>query len=87
MNRFPAIAAVLAAAAVAGAGAPVLAVGGATATPVLVDVPADVEQVADAAYQACEDAFGDLSAPAQYRRAMTRVYARRAVEAALAARP
>jgi carbon-monoxide dehydrogenase medium subunit len=79
--------AIVNAAAIAGAGAPVLAVGGATATPVLVDVPAEVEQVGDAAYEACEDAFGDLSAPAEYRRAMARVYARRAVEAALAARP
>lgn len=73
---------------------PVIAVGGATAAPVLVDVPVELDsgtqdaldQVEAAAREACAAAFADLSATAEYRRAMAGVYARRAVEAARAAR-
>lgn len=61
--------AIVNAAAVVSGGRPVVAVGGATPTPVLLDLP-----------------VSDLSAGREYRRAMTRVYARRAVGAALAAR-
>jgi carbon-monoxide dehydrogenase medium subunit len=61
-----------------------LAVGGATAPPALVHLeqPLDAEAVGEAAYAACEDAYGDLSGPGEYRREMARVYARRAIEAA-----
>ena len=38
-----------------------------------------LEQIGDAAYEACEDAYGDLSGSAEYRRELARVYARRAV--------
>jgi carbon-monoxide dehydrogenase medium subunit len=72
------------AAAVVADGTPVVAVGGATPAPVLVEAPPD--EVEEAAREACGSAFGDLSASAEYRRAMAGVYARRAVDAALAAR-
>ena len=83
------------AAAVVDGGAPVVAVGGATGLPFLVEVEGwdgagsdealgRIEEAARAA--AAETAFGDLSATLEYRRAMAGVYARRAVEAALAAR-
>lgn len=84
--------AIVNAAAVVREGVPVIAVGGATPAPVLVDAPVDVsdgaseealQQVSDAAYEACEDVYGDLSGSADYRRAMARVYARRAVEEAV----
>jgi carbon-monoxide dehydrogenase medium subunit len=74
---------------------PIVAVGGATAAPVLLDVPVEFDggdpqeglaQVEAAARDACTHAFSDLSATAEYRQAMAGVYARRAVEAALAAR-
>jgi carbon-monoxide dehydrogenase medium subunit len=87
--------AIVNAAAVLRNGRPVIALGGATPTPVLVETDVDVsggltdaavEQISDAAYAACEDAYGDLSGSADYRRAMARVYARRAVEQALAGR-
>jgi aerobic carbon-monoxide dehydrogenase medium subunit len=73
-----------AAAVVADGGGPVVAVGGATPAPVLVE--AELARVEEAAYEACATAFGDLSATAEYRRAMAGLYARRAVAAALAAR-
>ena len=73
-----------------------LAIGGATPAPVLVDVTtidlsngpteALLDEVADAAYAACEDAYGDLNGSETYRRAMARVFARRAVETASSAR-
>lgn len=87
--------AIVNAAAVVDGGRRAVAVGGATSTPVLIDVPVEpddghtteaLEQIGEAAYEACEDALGDLSATAEYRRAMARVYARRAVKAAIAAR-
>jgi CO/xanthine dehydrogenase FAD-binding subunit len=71
--------------------APVVVVGGATEAPVPVPLATDgshgvsddvLEAVGDAAYAACEDAFGDLSGDAGYRRALARVLARRAVAAA-----
>jgi CO/xanthine dehydrogenase FAD-binding subunit len=75
-------------------GRPVIAVGGATAAPVLVDTSADLsggasdealEEIGEAAFRACEDANGDLHASPEYRRELARVYAKRAVRAALAA--
>jgi carbon-monoxide dehydrogenase medium subunit len=80
------------AAAVVDGGDPVLAIGGATAGPLLVDLGgweegAELDRVEEAASTAAAaEAFGDLSATAEYRRAMAGVLARRAVEAALAAR-
>ena len=87
--------AIVNAAAVVNGGRPVIAIGGATGSPVLVEPDVDVgggisegalEQIGDAAYEASEDAYGDLNASAEYRRELARVYARRAVQAALAAR-
>ncbi|MEZ5101649.1 MAG: FAD binding domain-containing protein [Thermoleophilia bacterium] len=68
-----------------------LGVGGAVPTPVHLDVTCDgseasLDAAAEAAFQACEDAYGDLNGSAEYRRAMARVYARRAIQQALAAR-
>jgi carbon-monoxide dehydrogenase medium subunit len=70
-----------------------IAIGGATGAPVVVEPDVDpaagkaaLDEIGDAAYEAAEDAFGDLSASAEYRRELARVYARRAVQAALAAR-
>lgn len=68
-----------------------IAIGGAVPAPVVVVVElgaADkaLETVADAARDACADAYDDLSGSADYRRAMAGVYARRAVEIALEAR-
>jgi CO/xanthine dehydrogenase FAD-binding subunit len=83
--------AIVNAAAVVGDGPPVVAIGGATAVPVVADVSGSagnglsedvLQEISDAAYEACEDAYGDLSGSAEYRRALARVYARRAVEAA-----
>ena len=87
--------AIVNAAAVVNGGRPVIAIGGATGSPVLVEPDVDVaggvsegalEEIGDAAYEASEDAYGDLNASAEYRRELARVYARRAVQAALAAR-
>jgi carbon-monoxide dehydrogenase medium subunit len=72
------------AAAVADGETPVVAVGGATPSPVRVE--AAIEEIEAAAHEACTAAFDDLSATAEYRRALAGVCARRAVEAALAAR-
>jgi carbon-monoxide dehydrogenase medium subunit len=70
-----------------------IAIGGATGAPVVVEPHVDpgagetaLAEIGDAAYEAAEDAFGDLNASAEYRRELARVYARRAVEAALAGR-
>ena len=87
--------AIVNAAAVVNGGRPVIAIGGATGSPVSVEPDVDVgggisegalEHIGDAAYEASEDAYGDLNASAEYRRELSRVYARRAVQAALAAR-
>jgi carbon-monoxide dehydrogenase medium subunit len=74
-------------------GAVTIAIGGATGAPVVVEPDVDpaagesaLAEIGDAAYEAAEDAFGDLNASAEYRRELARVYARRAVQAALAAR-
>jgi carbon-monoxide dehydrogenase medium subunit len=75
-------------------GGSVIVIGGATATPVLVEARLDpsgseeeaLERAGEAAYAACEDAYGDLSGSPEYRRAMARVFARRALQQALAAR-
>ena len=66
-------------------------IGGAVPTPVHVDVTCDgsdasLDAAAELAFQACEDAYGDLNGSSDYRRAMARVYARRAIQQALAAR-
>jgi len=76
------------AAAVVDGGPARVAVGGTTGTPFVLDVddPEALEAVEHAAREAAVDAFPDLAATADYRRAMAGVYARRAVEAALAKR-
>jgi aerobic carbon-monoxide dehydrogenase medium subunit len=85
--------AIVNAAAVVNGGRPVIAIGGATPTPVLVEPSVDLrggisegalEAISNDAYAATEDAYGDLSGSADYRRAMARVYAKRAVSEALA---
>jgi CO/xanthine dehydrogenase FAD-binding subunit len=67
-------------------------VGGATATPVVVEERSNnrgglstrlVEQLGDAAYEACSEALEDLHGSAEYRRSMARVIAQRAVAEAL----
>jgi aerobic carbon-monoxide dehydrogenase medium subunit len=75
------------AAAVVDGGPGLVAVGGTTAAPFLVEVedPEDLDGVEAGAREAAAEAFGDLAATSEYRRAMAGVYARRAVEAALAA--
>jgi carbon-monoxide dehydrogenase medium subunit len=74
-------------------GGTAIAIGGATGAPVIVEPDVDpaageaaLAEIGDAAHEAAEDAFGDLNASAEYRRELARVYARRAVQAALAAR-
>jgi carbon-monoxide dehydrogenase medium subunit len=76
------------AAAVVDGGPAVVAVGGTTAAPFVVEIddPEALDDVEAAAKGAAASAFGDLAATADYRRAMAGIYARRAVEAALAAR-
>jgi aerobic carbon-monoxide dehydrogenase medium subunit len=76
------------AAAVVDGGPAVVAVGGTTAAPFVVEIddPEALDDVEAAAKDAASSAFGDLAATADYRRAMAGVYARRAVESALAAR-
>jgi carbon-monoxide dehydrogenase medium subunit len=68
-----------------------VAVGGVGPTPVLVDVgpllgaglsDAALDAIGDAAFEASADAYGDVSADPEYRQAMARVFARRAVRAA-----
>jgi aerobic carbon-monoxide dehydrogenase medium subunit len=85
--------AIVNAAAVVNGGRPMIAIGGATPTPVLVEPSVDLrggisegalEAISNDAYAATEDAYGDLSGSADYRRAMARVYAKRAVSEALA---
>lgn len=70
-----------------------IALGGVTNRPALVEQPAAplrdssetaFEALDDAVEQACADAFGDLTGTAHYRREMAKVYAKRAVRAALA---
>jgi carbon-monoxide dehydrogenase medium subunit len=76
------------AAAVVDGGPALVAVGGTTAAPFVfeVDDPEDLDAVEHAARERAADAFPDLAATADYRRAMAGVYARRAVAAALAER-
>jgi aerobic carbon-monoxide dehydrogenase medium subunit len=85
--------AIVNAAAVVNGSRPMIAIGGATPTPVLVEPSVDLrggisegalEAISNDAYAATEDAYGDLSGSADYRRAMARVYAKRAVSEALA---
>jgi carbon-monoxide dehydrogenase medium subunit len=76
------------AAAVVDGGPAVVAVGGTTPAPFVVEIddPEALDDVEAAAKQGASGAFGDLAATAEYRRAMAGIYARRAVEGALAAR-
>jgi carbon-monoxide dehydrogenase medium subunit len=76
------------AAAVVDGGPAVVAVGGTTAAPFVLEVesPEALDAVEEAAREAAGGAFDDLAATAEYRRAMAGLYARRAVEAALADR-
>jgi carbon-monoxide dehydrogenase medium subunit len=64
-------------------GAGVVAIGGALPVPVVVSFD-DVSAVAQAAEEACRNAFSDPVATAEYRRAMAGVFARRVVELAQA---
>lgn len=82
------------AAAVVTDGRPTIAIGGATAAPVLVETSVDlsggasadaIDEIGEAAFRACEDAHGDLHASPEYRRELARVYAKRVVQRALAA--
>jgi aerobic carbon-monoxide dehydrogenase medium subunit len=76
------------AAAVVDGGPAVVAVGGTTAAPFALEIesPEALDAVEEAAREAAGGAFDDLAATAEYRRAMAGLYARRAVEAALADR-
>jgi aerobic carbon-monoxide dehydrogenase medium subunit len=76
------------AAAVVNGGPAVVAVGGATATPFVLELedPEGLDAVEEAARTAADSAFPDLVATAEYRRAMAGIYARRAVQEALARR-
>jgi carbon-monoxide dehydrogenase medium subunit len=76
------------AAAVVDGGPAVVAVGGTTAAPFVVEIddPEALDDVEATVSEAASGAFGDLAATADYRRAMAGIYARRAVEQALAAR-
>jgi carbon-monoxide dehydrogenase medium subunit len=76
------------AAAVVNGGPAIVAVGGATATPFVLEVedPEALDAVEEAARDAAATAFPDLAATAEYRRAMAGIYARRAVQEALARR-
>jgi carbon-monoxide dehydrogenase medium subunit len=85
--------AIVNAAAVVHHGRASIAIGGATGAPVVIEPDVDltggltetaIEEIGEAAYAAAEDAYGDLNASAPYRRELARVYARRAVEAAVA---
>jgi carbon-monoxide dehydrogenase medium subunit len=87
--------AIVNAAAVVTNGSARIAIGGSTPTPAIAEPGVDLsggltdaasQTIADAAFAACEDAYGDLNGSADYRRAMARVYAVRAVASALAAR-
>ena len=69
-----------------------VALGGVANRPALVEQPAAplrdggdaaFEALADAVERACEETYGDLTGTAEYRREMAKVYARRAVRAAL----
>ena len=73
-----------------------LALGGVGSTAVMVDVAAQLrggvsraalERVGEAAYAAAEAATDDMNGSAEYRRAMARLYAQRAIRQALAGRP
>jgi aerobic carbon-monoxide dehydrogenase medium subunit len=72
----------------------VIGIGGAVPAPVVAELdldPPDASEaslgpVGEAARNACDDAYDDLSGSADYRRAMAGVYARRAVAIALEAR-
>jgi carbon-monoxide dehydrogenase medium subunit len=71
------------AAAVVAGGRATVAVGGAVPVPVVFEADAnDLDAVGSAAWEACEDAYGDLNGSAEYRRELARVYAIRAVEQA-----
>jgi hypothetical protein len=76
------------AATVVNGGTTLVAVGGTTAAPFVVEIadPEALDDVAAAARQAASGAFGDLAATSDYRCAMAGIYARRTVEQALAAR-
>lgn len=84
--------AIVTAAAVVADDTATVALGGVTNRPVVLEQPAAplragdetaFEALGDAAHQACEEAFGDLTSTAEYRREMAKVYAKRAVRAAL----
>lgn len=85
--------AIVTAAAVVGEDVATVALGGVMHRPALIEQPAGPLRagdetafgaLGDAAHAACEEAFGDLTGTAEYRREMARVYAGRAVQVALA---
>jgi carbon-monoxide dehydrogenase medium subunit len=84
--------AIVTAAAVVGGDGATVVLGGVTPQPVVVEAQAAplragdesaFEALGDAAYEACSEAYGDLTGTSEYRREMARVYAVRAVRAAL----
>jgi carbon-monoxide dehydrogenase medium subunit len=84
--------AIATAAAVVGGDGVTVVLGGVTSKPVVVEAQAAAleagdegafDALGDAAYEACADAYGDLIGTSEYRREMARVYAKRAVRAAL----
>ena len=87
--------AIVNAAAVVDEGKAAIAIGGATGAPVLIEPDVDLsgglseealEEIGDSAYEATDEAFGDLNSSAEYRRELARVFARRAVQTALGQR-
>jgi aerobic carbon-monoxide dehydrogenase medium subunit len=76
------------AAAVVDGGSALVAVGGTTAAPFVLEVeePEALDALEEAARDAAASAFSDVAATAEYRQAMAAVYARRAVQAALTER-
>ena len=87
--------AIVNAAAVVDGGKAAVAIGGATGAPVLIEPDVDLSgglsdealgEIGDSAYEATDEAFGDLNSSAEYRRELARVFARRAVQAALGQR-
>jgi carbon-monoxide dehydrogenase medium subunit len=79
-----------------GAGSIRVGLGGTGPRPVLIELSEDLSsgltagvlgRLAEAAHQRCTDAYGDLHADPEYRRAMAEVFAQRAVKAALDGAP
>jgi carbon-monoxide dehydrogenase medium subunit len=85
--------AIVTAAAVSNGDSLTVVLGGVTSQPVVVERQAGplaageesaFDELGDSAYEACAEAYGDLSGTSDYRREMARVYAKRAARAAFA---